>query len=112
MCVAAAGSAKTLDNLKDNGRLAVTFALPANSRAIQLWGRVVTTARATGQDLSAVQEHREAFARINEVIGVPRPFIESMWRRELTKSQAMVRIRFVAEQLFDQTPGPGAGSPL
>jgi len=43
---------------------------------------------------------------------VPRPFIEALWRRELAGSPDMVKIRFVAERIFNQTPGPGAGSPL
>ena len=112
VCVAKAGSATLLANLQDNGHVAVTFALPLNSNAVQVWGRSVATAAANGQDLSAVDAHRDAFARMNESLGVPRPFIEALWRRELAGSPAMVRIRFVAEQIFNQTPGPGAGSPL
>ena len=112
LCVARAGSARTLENLKDNGRIAVTCALPLNSNAVQLWGRCIGTAQANRQDLSAVEAHREEFARTNESIGVPRPFIEALWQRELAGSRAMVRIRFVAEQIFNQTPGPDAGSPL
>lgn len=112
LCVAKAGSARTLENLRDNGRMAVTCALPLNSSAIQLWGRCIGTAPATRRDLIAVQAHRDAFARVNESIGVRRPFIEALWQRELAGSPAMVRIRFVAEQIFNQTPGPDAGSPL
>ena len=112
LCVALAGSARSLENLRDNGRLAVTCALPLNSNAIQLWGRCIGTAPASRQDLSAVQAHRDAFAGANEGIGVPRPFIEALWQRELAGSPAMVRLQFVAEQVFNQTPGPDAGSPL
>ena len=49
---------------------------------------------------------------MNKGIGVPLPFIEALWRRELAGSPVMVKIRFVAEQVFNQTPGPDAGSPL
>lgn len=112
LCVAGAGSARTLANLRNNGRLAVTCALPLDSHAIQLWGRCLGTAPANREDLSAVQTHRDAFARSNASIGVPRPFIEALWQRELAGSPAMVRIRFAAEQIFNQTPGPGAGSRL
>src|SRR5262245_51583941 len=41
MCIALAGNARTLDNIRDNGRVAVTFALPTNYRSIQLWGHCV-----------------------------------------------------------------------
>jgi hypothetical protein len=49
---------------------------------------------------------------MNERAGVPKAFIEALWRRELTPSPAMIKIRFMVEQVFDQTPGPDAGSPL
>jgi hypothetical protein len=37
--------------------------------------------------------------------------VETLWRRELEPSPVLVKIRFVPEQAFDQTPGPDAGSP-
>jgi hypothetical protein len=92
--------------------VAVTFALPANSNAIQVWGRCIGTGRPHRNDLTAVQSHRHAFAEVNKGIGVPPPLINALWQRELAGSPAMVRIRFVAEQIFNQTPGPDAGSPL
>ena len=112
VCVATAAGVKTLGNLRDNARVAVTFALPANSHAIQVWGRCTGTGPPHRDDLTAVQQHRDTFARVSEGIGVPLPFIEALWQRELAGSPAMVRIQFVAEQIFNQTPGPDAGSPL
>ena len=112
VCVAMAAGVKTLGNLRDNARVAVTFALPANSNAIQVWGRCIGTGRPHRDDLTAVQQHRDTFAQVNKGIGVPLPFIEALWQRELAGSPVMVRIRFVAEQIFNQTPGPDAGSPL
>ena len=112
VCVAMAAGVKTLGNLRDNARVAVTFALPANSNAIQVWGRCIGTGRPHRDDLTAVQQHRDTFAQVNTGIGVPLPFIEALWQRELAGSPVMVRIRLVAEQIFNQTPGPGAGSPL
>jgi hypothetical protein len=112
VCIAEAVGARTLDNLHDNGRIAVTFALPADSNAIQLWGRCIGTGPLQRQDLAAVEAHRDAFARLNERLGVPRVFMDALWQRELAGSPDMVKIRFAAEQIFSQTPGPGAGSPL
>jgi len=112
VCVAMAAGEKTLENLRDNARVAVTFALPANSNAMQVWGRCIGTRRAQREDLSAVQQHRDLFARVNTDIGVPLPFIEALWQRELAGSPVMFRIRFVAERVFNQTPGPDAGSPI
>jgi hypothetical protein len=112
VCVAMGAGVRTLGNLRDNARVAVTFALPADSNAIQVWGRCIGTGRPLRDDLTAVQQHRDTFARVNKAIGVPLPFIEALWQRELAGSPDMVRIRFVAEQIFNQTPGPDAGSPL
>jgi hypothetical protein len=112
VCVAMAAGARTIGNLKDNNRLAVTFALPADSHAIQVWGRCTGTGEAQRQDLAAVEKHRDAFARVNEGLGLPRSFIEALWQRELAGSAVMLTIRFSAEQIFNQTPGPGAGSSL
>jgi hypothetical protein len=110
--VAMGAGAKTISNLNDNQRLAVTFAFPADSNAIQLWGRCTGTSRPHRHDLSAVRQHRDAFIRVNTGLGAPPAFIEALWQRELAGSQEMVTIRFVVEHIFNQTPGPDAGSPL
>lgn len=112
LCIALAGSARTLDNLRDNGCVAATFAFPTNYKTIQLKGRCIETTQPNRRDLSAIQRHRDSFTRVTEGIGVPRSFTEALWQRELTESPVMVKIRFVAEQVFDQTPGPDAGAQL
>jgi hypothetical protein len=112
LCVASAVSARTLGNLQDNGRVAATFASPGDSTAIQMWGRCIQTGPASRQDLAAVEAHRDAFVELNKGLGVPRAFIEALWQRELAGSPQMMTIRFVAEHIFNQTPGPDAGSPL
>ena len=112
LCFAMAAGRRTLDNLRDNGRVAAAFSLPTNYKTIQLKGRCIETTEPNRLDLSAIRRHRDSFARLTEGIGVPRLFTEALWQRELTDSPAMVRIRFVAEQVFDQTPGPDAGLPL
>src|SRR5215471_8184200 len=109
LCVATAVSARTIGNLEENGRVAVTFASPGNSSAIQMWGRCSKTGPARRQDLTAVEAHRAAFVELNKGLGVPRAFIEALWQHELAGSPRMVTIRFVAEQIFNQTPGPDAG---
>ena len=63
VCVAMAASAKPSAICRDNGRLAVTFALPADSHAIQLWGRCIGTGPPHRDDLTAVRQHRDVFAR-------------------------------------------------
>lgn len=111
VCVPLATSGKTLDNLASNGRIAVACAMPTDVKSVQLKGVCVESTEPDAADLAAVEEHREVFAVRNERIGVPREFVEVFWRRELGPSSALVRIRFVPEHAFDQTPGPDAGLP-
>jgi len=112
VCVPLATSARTLDNLASNGRIALACALPTNVRSVQLKGTCTDTTEPDAADLAAVENHRNAFAARNEQIGVPRQLVEVLWRRELETSPVLVKICFVPEQTFDQTPGPDAGLPL
>ncbi len=112
LCVPLATSYKTLDNLEANGEIAVAFSLPTNYRTIQLKGRLVATGEPDSMDLAAVERHRDAFAKVNEPLGQPREQIDAFWQAEIETSPVLVRILFVPRQVFDQTPGPGAGRSL
>jgi hypothetical protein len=112
LCVAQAASARTLDNLSTIGRISAVFTLPTNVQSVQLKGRWIETTEADAADLAAVERHREAFASLNERIGMPRRVVETFWKRELETSPILIRVRFVPEQIFNQTPGPDAGSRL
>ncbi len=112
LCVPLGTSRKTLENLEENGLIAVSFSLPTTYKTIQLKGRCIETGEPSAADLRAVERHREAFSSLNEGIGVPRQLLDSFWSRELETSPAVVAIRFHPEEVFDQTPGPQAGSRL
>lgn len=112
LCVPLATSRRTLDNLEANGEIAVTFSLPTNYRTFQLKGRHAAAADPDSADLAAVERHRDAFAEVNERLGQPRPRVEAFWRAEIETSAVLVKIFFSLDQVFDQTPGPGAGRPL
>jgi hypothetical protein len=77
-----------------------------------LKGQCLETRDPGDADLAAVGRHRVAFGRLNKRIGFPRQHSEMFWRREIETSPALVKLRFLPEQIFDQTPGPDAGSPL
>ena len=112
LCVPVATSRKTLDNLEANGEVAATFSLPTNYRTLQLKGLHATTGEPNSMDVEAVERHRDAFATVNERLGQPRRQVEAFWRGEIETSAALVKISFAPEQVFDQTPGPGAGKKL
>jgi Pyridoxamine 5'-phosphate oxidase len=109
LCVPIATSRKTLDNLEANGRIAVAFSLPTNYKTFQLKGRHAKTAEPDTTDLAAVEQHRDAFSTVNTPLGQPREIVEAFWRAEIETSAVLVKILFVPEEVFDQTPGPGAG---
>jgi pyridoxamine 5'-phosphate oxidase-like protein len=111
LCVPEATSVRTLTNLAENGRIAVALSLPSNYQTVQLKGRHAGTTKPSADDLLIVDRHREAFARVNEVIGIPRSRVEAFWNRELVGSPLLVTIHFVVQQIFNQPPGPAAGSP-
>lgn len=112
LCIPMATIGKTLENLADNGQMAVSFALPINLKSVQIKGTGIDAGEPDAADISAVERHREAFASLNERIGMPLHVIERFWRRELETSSSFVKLHFVPEQIFNQTPGPGAGSQI
>ena len=112
LCIPQTAGARTLDNLSNIGQIAVTFTLPTNLRSLQLKGTCIETTEPDAADLAAVERHREAFASLNERVGMPRIATETFWKRELETSSLLVKLRFVPEQIFNQTPGPEAGSHL
>ena len=112
LCVPIATSRKTLDNLEANGEIAATFSLPTTYRTFQLKCHRAMTAEPDSTDLEAVERHRDAFAVVNERLGQSRRDIEAFWQGEIETSAALVKISFAPEQIFDQTPGPGAGNKL
>jgi len=112
LCIAQAAGNRTLDNLSTIGQVSVVFTMPTNLQSVQLKGRWIETTEADDTDLAAVDRHRDAFASLNERIGMPRRVVETFWKRELETSPILVKLRFIPEQVFNQTPGPGAGSRL
>ena len=112
LCVPGAASARTLDNLSTIARISVAFTLPTNLQSVQLKGTWIETTEPDAADLAAVERHRDAFASLNAKIGMPRRVVETFWNRELETSTVLLKLRFVPEQVFNQTPGPDAGSRL
>ena len=108
-CLPLATSRKTLDNLEANGQIAVGFCFPTNYKTFQLKGRHARTAEPDSADLASVEQHRVAFAAVNAPLGKPREVVEAFWRAEIETSAALIKIFFAPEDVFDQTPGPGAG---
>jgi hypothetical protein len=99
-------AARTIENLRDNGRIAVTCTRPTDHITCQLKGRLrkMKPVTAGDRDLSR-QWHREFMAEL-KAIGVPSALGEA-WIVEPT-----VAVEMTVTDVFDQTPGPGTGKSI
>jgi hypothetical protein len=97
---------KTIENLRENGRIAVTCTRPTDHITCQLKGRVRSIKQATSADRDLSRRwHREFMAELT-AIGVPSALGEA-WIVEPT-----VAVEMAVTDVFDQTPGPGAGEKI
>ena len=105
--VADATSARTLADLRENPRVAVTLSKVTTYRTMQVKGEVLSiTASGDAAAAEYVDRVRNAFAADLERIGMP---------GRHTRRLAMLpfhQLRVRVDALFVQTPGPGAGKPL
>jgi hypothetical protein len=106
LCVTARPGSKTLSNLEGNGAIAATFSLPSSYRTVQIKGAVLELSAVTAAELERVREHVGSFADEAEQVGIARGMAHRLARAEL------VAVRFAVGELYDQTPGPKAGSRL
>jgi predicted pyridoxine 5'-phosphate oxidase superfamily flavin-nucleotide-binding protein len=97
---------KTLDNLRENGKVAVTCTRPTDHITCQLKGCVRSMKPVTSANRQTSRQwHREFMAEL-AAIGVPRALGEA-WIVEPT-----VAVEITVGDVFDQTPGPGAGKKI
>jgi predicted pyridoxine 5'-phosphate oxidase superfamily flavin-nucleotide-binding protein len=103
--VPTAQAGATFDNLRINPRVAVSFINVSDNRAVQIKGEVLSTRPSTAQEHKLQTLCMRAFIDAVASIGL-QP--ELMKRHVLWPSTAVV-IR--VDEIFVQTPGPGAGRP-
>jgi hypothetical protein len=106
VCVSLSAGAKTLENLRESDEIAVTFHETVTYQTVQLKGRFLDSDELTPQDWEAVERQKGILSEQAKIHGIPL----SIGLRIL--SSDLVRIRFVVQQAFEQTPGPDAGSSL
>jgi hypothetical protein len=94
-----------LEQLTADGRVAVVTELSATHRTIQLKGQVVAIDLLPESKRPRVEAMAEAFFAQLELLGMPR----TMTTRLVRWPCKAVRVR--VEQVFEQSPGPGAGEP-
>jgi hypothetical protein len=101
-----ATSRDTLANLAISGRLAVAVTKPIEHTTIQLKGTSTMARLARADEEAFVRSRLDGLADVLDRLGVP---------RRVTRSFAQwpaFAIEMRIDQIFDQTPGPRAGTPL
>lgn len=110
LCIGLPSGRRTLDNLADNGLIAVTCVRPSDYKQVQLKGRAIETLDPDAEDREHIAHHRREFAREVEGVGIAQHICHGFWSHD--DPHAMAKVRFRVDEAFDQTPGPGAGRPL
>jgi hypothetical protein len=98
-----------LADVRATGRVAAVFSEPFTNVAVQLKGRGGSVRPATRDDAAFLREHVghmvAELARVNFAEAFARNFFEHPWT-------LLAVVRFEADEVFVQTPGPRAGQPL
>lgn len=95
---------RVVPDLRANSAIAVGFARPIDERACQIKGIFVDVRPAAGDERRLVEEQVDGFRTNLEHIGIPR-IGTSGWI-----TWPAMAIRFRATTIFEQTPGPDAGT--
>ena len=96
-------SQKTLQNLRENGQIAISCTRPTDHVACQLKGRLRTIRQTAQRDREHSRNWHREFVGELVAIGVPAQLCES-W---ITEPALAVEIEVT--DVFHQTPGPGTG---
>lgn len=97
---------RTLENLRDNGKLAIGVSFPPDHRTLQIKGQLVAMEAATSEDSAFVNQYVTQLAAVLDTVGLPVHIVERVNRHPCQRVDVLV------QELYRQTPGPGAGSAL
>jgi len=102
-----AATQAVIDDLKNNGQAAVSFARPTDDRAVQVKGEFLSMRDADASEEAFVTGQWNGLLKELDVIGLAALTSTSSW---LMWPCVAVTIRVTA--VFSQTPGPEAGAVL
>jgi len=100
------GAERCLRNLRANGVAAVCLADPLDYRSVQLKGSCVAIEAMDADMTRRSEQWRELFSERCAHFGVTPAQVRNLW----LEGDHLVRVR--VEEVFEQTPGPGAGEPF
>lgn len=99
-------SRKTLQNLRENGQVAISCARPTDHMACQLKGRLRAIRPAGPRDRTCRHRWGQDFRGELIAIGVPAHLFDALIR------DPALAVEIDVTEVFHQTPGPGAGEKL
>jgi general stress protein 26 len=96
-------AARTLANLEHNGAIAVTFSQLSNHRTVQVKGKLRSLRRSRKNERHLLERYVAAFAEQVHFTGCSRRIVRRL------RFWPSLALEVEVEDLFAQTPGPGAG---
>ena len=93
-------------HLADNGHIAVSFSRIVDHHTIQVKGHAVEVRAGHEAEQQALERYLAAFAEQVSLAGLPRSVVRRVCH------ERCVAVSLLVEELYDQTPGPGAGAPM
>jgi hypothetical protein len=99
-----ATSAETIANVASNGRVAIVSSCPTDHGTVQLKGRSRGVRVACEGEAEVIHAQMERFADVLDQVGIPRRITRSF------TSWPVFAVDVEVEAVFEQTPGPRAGS--
>ena len=103
-----AGSQPVLDDLRDNGRIAVVFCVPSTNLTLQLKGDDASVTSCGPDDHELAERYLQGFVDEIGQLG----FAADVAHTILGHGGDLVAVHFSVAAAFDQTPGPAAGRAL
>jgi hypothetical protein len=97
-----------LEDVRQNGLVAVVFTQPGTHRSLQVKGEGARVVRLRADEAARVEAYRVAMVGELGRIGIS----EALTRALLSAHGGAVALEFSPTQAFVQTPGPDAGRPL
>lgn len=103
-----ARSRAVLDDLRDNGQVAVVFSEPSSHRTLQLKGSDAAVSPCGPEDAALAERYLRGFVVEIGQLG----FSADLAHTILGQGESLVALHFSVGAAFEQTPGPAAGQPL
>lgn len=107
--ISAQAGFEVLAAIRDTGRISAVFACPSDFRALHVKGQDAVVGHAGEAWRGLFDERRLAFQAQLVAYGFSEEFTSAWYT---VSDEALAYIRFTPFGAWNQTPGPGAGSPV